>query len=236
MRACTVARDTFSALASAETGVRASARSRATSRWSRSSICAICHIGRAKCQAFRAILSALPAIRCHATAARSCHRQTETSTMRRPHFLMTDPAHYAVSYRINPWMRPDAWIADAGGLKRQAAAGSRALAAALEGLGATVSWVPAATGLPDLVFPANAAVVLDGKAVLARFRKAERCGEEPLFAAAFERLRAEGAVSQIETLPAGCFHEGAGDAHWDRTRRLLWTGYGPRSSRAASDV
>jgi N-dimethylarginine dimethylaminohydrolase len=154
----------------------------------------------------------------------------------RPHFLMTDPAHYAVTYRINPWMRPDAWTADAPALRRAAAAASRALARAIQRLGAEVSWVPPAPGLPDLVFPANAGVALDGKVVAARFRKPERRGEEPLFSAAFERLKAAGLVDEVIALPPGLFHEGAGDAHWDRSRGLLWTGHGPRSSRQAADV
>lgn len=153
----------------------------------------------------------------------------------RPQFLMTDPARYAVTYRINPWMRPDAWSSNAAELTAQAAAASAALAGALTGLGADIRWVPAAPDLPDLVFPANAAVVLDGVALLARFQRTERRGEEPVFAAAFERLRAEGLITRVATLPEGCFHEGAGDAIWDRTRRLFWTGFGQRSCRAASD-
>lgn len=145
-------------------------------------------------------------------------------------FLMTDPAHYAVSYRINPWMRPEAWNEAEATIARAASA---ALAAKLEALGADVAWVPAAAGLPDLVFPANAATVLDGKAVLARFRMPERQGEEARFAEAFESLKARGVIAEVVTLPEGCFHEGAGDAIWDRTRRLLWTGHGPRSSADA---
>ena len=145
-------------------------------------------------------------------------------------FLMTDPAHYAVSYRINPWMQPEAWSEAEGRIARAASA---ALAANLEALGAEVAWVAPAPGLPDLVFPANAAVVLDGTAVLARFRMPERQGEEACFAAAFEGLKADGLINEIVTLPDGCFHEGAGDAIWDRTRRLIWTGHGPRSSAEA---
>ncbi len=33
----------------------------------------------------------------------------------RPLILMTDPTWFDVSYEINPWMRPGAWRADAGG-------------------------------------------------------------------------------------------------------------------------
>ncbi|MBS0409775.1 MAG: amidinotransferase [Proteobacteria bacterium] len=150
----------------------------------------------------------------------------------RPTYLMTDPTHFSVSYRINPWMRPDAWSADEAARARGASA---ALAATLESLGGEIAWVPPAAGLPDLVFPANAAVVLDGKALLARFARPERQGEEARFAEAFEGLRAQGLITDVFTLPEGCFHEGAGDAIWDRSRRLFWTGHGPRSTRAASD-
>ena len=49
-------------------------------------------------------------------------------------------------------------------------------------------------GLPDLVFTANAAVVLDGKALLARFRHPERQGEESIVERAFHRLKAAGFI------------------------------------------
>ena len=47
----------------------------------------------------------------------------------------------------------------------------------------------------------------------------------------FEALRARGVVDQIVEPPVGLFFEGAGDAIWDATRHLIWTGYGQRSSR-----
>ncbi|WP_304166443.1 dimethylarginine dimethylaminohydrolase family protein [Phenylobacterium aquaticum] len=150
-----------------------------------------------------------------------------------PRFLMTDPAWFDVSYSINPWMRPDAWATHR---KTEAIAASAALRRALESCGALVEMVPAVEGLPDLVFPANAAVVLDGRALLARFRHPERQGEEAPFRAAFERLADRGLISEIVELPAGLTHEGAGDGLWDETRQLFWTGHGPRSHRAASDV
>jgi N-dimethylarginine dimethylaminohydrolase len=151
-------------------------------------------------------------------------------------YLMTDPAHYAVSYSINPWMRPDLWEIGAEALGRRARAASRDLASALRGLGAAVDWVAAEPGLPDLVFPANAAVVLDGRALMARFRWPERRGEEPAFRRAFDRLVERGLLKEVVELPEGLFHEGAGDAIWDARRSLVWTGWGPRSDRAASDA
>ena len=150
--------------------------------------------------------------------------------------LMTDPAHFEVRYAINPWMRPDRWLADAAGHRRFARRAWDALRRAIVQAGGAVETAPGAAGWPDMVFPANAAVVLDGKALLARFRHPERQGEEPAFRAAFQALQARGFVREIHHLPAGLLHEGAGDAHWDGHRRLFWTGYGPRSHREARGV
>jgi N-dimethylarginine dimethylaminohydrolase len=145
-------------------------------------------------------------------------------------FLMTDAGHYDVSYQINPWMDPTAWRADPAARRAAAMKGSAQLRAALEAAGAKVETVGAVAGLPDLVFPANAAVVLDGKVLLARFRHPERRGEEPLFRAAFEGLRARGLVEEIRELPDGVLQEGAGDAIWDHQRGFFWVGYGQRST------
>src|SRR3982751_690350 len=96
-------------------------------------------------------------------------------------FLMTDPAHYEVGYEINPWMRPQAWSVDPAGNGRAARRAWRALKAALEAHGGKVTAIGGLLGQPDMVFPANAAVVLDRKALGARFRHAEGQGEEPGF-------------------------------------------------------
>lgn len=151
----------------------------------------------------------------------------------RPTYLMTDPAAFDVSYRINPWMRPDAWSDRSAEAARAASA---ALRAALEAAGGRVETIGAVRGLPDLVFPANAAVVLDGVALMARFRHPERQGEEPVFRAVFQRLKARGLIREIVDLPEGLTHEGAGDAIWDAERRVFWCGHGPRSSRAAVPI
>ncbi|ACG79519.1 amidinotransferase [Phenylobacterium zucineum HLK1] len=151
----------------------------------------------------------------------------------RPLFVMTDPCCFDVSYRINPWMKPETWTAEQ---TAAACAASETLRGALEAEGARVETIGAVKGLPDLVFPANAAVVLDRKVLLARFRYPERQGEEAVFRAVFHRLKARGLVDEIHDLPDGLFHEGAGDAIWDRDRQLFWAGFGPRSSRGALPV
>jgi N-dimethylarginine dimethylaminohydrolase len=148
-----------------------------------------------------------------------------------PHFLMTDPGHYDVHYKINPWMRPDAWNADPATRRAAALHSSMQLRAALEAAGGMVESIGAVPGLPDLVFPANAAIVLDGQVLLARFRHPERQGEEPVFRAAFEALKVCGLVDEIMELPQGVLQEGAGDCIWDESRGLFWVGYGQRSTK-----
>lgn len=152
------------------------------------------------------------------------------------HFLMCRPDHFAVDYVINPWMNPDTWAQQSRVLVDASHREWTALHRALAGLGATIELVPPAPRLPDLVFTANAAVVLDGKAVLARFRHPERRGEEEPFERGFRALQARGIVRSVAALPGNLVLEGAGDCVWDHTRNLYWMGYGPRSDRAAAPV
>jgi lysine-ketoglutarate reductase/saccharopine dehydrogenase-like protein (TIGR00300 family) len=134
-------------------------------------------------------------------------------------FLMCSPDHYDVDYAINPWME--------GNIHRS----SRELAAEqwqrlydiLKGM-AVVDLVPPAKGWPDMVFTANAGLVLGNNVVLSRFFHKERQGEEPYFKAWFE---AQGYT--VFELPKELPFEGAGDALLDREGRWLWAGYGFRS-------
>ncbi len=150
------------------------------------------------------------------------------------HFLMCRPDHFAVDYAINPWMNPQAWAQESKILVDASQREWTALHRALAGLGAAIELVPPAPRLPDLVFTANAAVVLDRKAVLARFRHPERRGEEEPFERGFRSLQARGLLDAVVTLPGDLVLEGAGDCVWDRTRNMFWTGYGPRSDRDAA--
>ncbi len=152
----------------------------------------------------------------------------------RPSIMLVDPAHFDVSYVINPWMKPGDWAADPAGHAADARASFDALRAALEAEGATLEIVPGVAGQPDMVFPANAAVVLDRRALVARFACAERRGEEAPNLAALEGFRARGLLDEVAMVPESCFQEGAGDAIWDRTRQLFWCGYGQRSVQAAT--
>jgi N-dimethylarginine dimethylaminohydrolase len=154
----------------------------------------------------------------------------------RPRFLMCRPRHFAVTYSINPWMDPAAWRESGDVLRATAVQQWHGLFRALGGNGASVELIEPKEGLPDLVFTANSAVVLDGRALLARFRHPQRQGEEPVFAGAFHVLRKRGLISEILTLPPGVTLEGAGDCLWDARRRLFWMGCGFRSGVEARDV
>jgi N-dimethylarginine dimethylaminohydrolase len=145
---------------------------------------------------------------------------------------MCPPRYFAVTYSINPWMDPRSW-AEGGHLHAEAERQWAALHEALTNAGAAVETIEPAADLPDLVFTANAAVVLDRKAVLSRFRHPERRNEEPIFAAACAALAARGLLDEVSALPDGMILEGAGDCIWDPWRRLFWLGCGFRSDIAA---
>jgi N-dimethylarginine dimethylaminohydrolase len=150
-------------------------------------------------------------------------------------FLMCRPEHFAVNYTINPWMDPASWACDERA-HLAAAREWRALYQRLVELDASVEFVPPEPGIPDLVFTANAGVVLNRQVLLARFRHPERRREEPHFEAAFRALQARGLLDSRVKLPGDVVLEGAGDCVFDATRALFWMGYGPRSDAAASHV
>lgn len=153
-----------------------------------------------------------------------------------PRFLMCRPQHFAVTYAINPWMNPKAWAETGGALHAAAERQWADLYETLTARGVAIDLVEPVSGLPDLVFTANAAVVLDRKVLLARFRHSERQGEQPVFAATFHALAARGLIDHVSEMPEGLAHEGAGDCIWDPQRRIFWMGSGFRSDAAAAAV
>ena len=133
-----------------------------------------------------------------------------------PTFLMTDSSHFEVSYKINPWMTPETWRANEAQNRAHARAAQQELATALRQAGARVTIMEGVPGLPDMVFPANAAIVLNGRAMAARFRHHERQGEERHFFSKFMRLEEEGLLQDVARAPKGIWQEGAGDLHLGR--------------------
>ncbi len=150
--------------------------------------------------------------------------------------LMCSPEHFAVDYAINPWMDPADWAQKSKSLGLRARREWQGLRRRILSLGATVEEVPAVAGLPDLVFTANAAVVMDGIALVARFRHPERQREEQHFERDFRKLWARGLLAGVRTMPDDILLEGAGDCVWDQARQMFWMGYGPRSDRDAAAV
>jgi N-dimethylarginine dimethylaminohydrolase len=149
---------------------------------------------------------------------------------------MTDSSHFEVSYKINPWMTPEAWRRDEAHNRAEAREAQQRLAAALRQAGARVTVMEGAAGLPDMVFPANAAVILNKRALVSRFRFHERQGEEAHFLAELKHLEELGALTEIAQTPKGCWLEGAGDCMWDATRQSFWAGFGPRSAFESIDA
>jgi N-dimethylarginine dimethylaminohydrolase len=159
-----------------------------------------------------------------------------TQTQPTARFLMCRPDHFAVAYSINPWMDPKRWARRNEALVAAARRQWENLYCAMQNEGAAIELVPPMPNLPDLVFTANSAVVLDGKALLARFRHPERRAEEPHFEAAFRRLQERGLIDAVHKLPEHLVLEGAGDCVWDPARNLFWMGCGQRSDAAARDA
>ncbi|BAY63771.1 hypothetical protein NIES22_38600 [Calothrix brevissima NIES-22] len=134
-------------------------------------------------------------------------------------FLMCAPDHYDVDYVINPWMEGNIHKSS----RDRAVEQWQKLYHVIKEH-AIVDLVPPEKGWPDMVFTANAGLVLGDNVVLSRFLHKERQGEEPYFQKWFE---ANGYT--VHVLPKDLPFEGAGDALLDREGRWLWAGYGFRS-------
>lgn len=134
-------------------------------------------------------------------------------------FLMCAPDHYDVDYVINPWMEGNIHKSS----RDRAVEQWEKLHHILKEH-AIVDLVTPHKGVPDMVFTANAGLVLGQTVVLSRFLHKERQGEEPYFKQWFE----ENGYT-VHELPKDLPFEGAGDALLDREGRWLWAGYGFRS-------
>lgn len=95
---------------------------------------------------------------------------------------MCRPSYFSVQYAINPWMDPTAPVD-----RELAVRQWEALRQIYRDLGHRVDEIAPVPGLPDMVFAANGATVIDGIALGVEFRDAERADEAPAYAAWFER-------------------------------------------------
>ncbi|GGT12469.1 dimethylargininase [Streptomyces purpureus] len=130
------------------------------------------------------------------------------------HFLMCRPTHFEVSYSINPWMDPTKPMDH-----QLAIAQWERIRDLYVDFGHQVSFIDPVEGLPDMVFSANGATVIDGKVLLAKFRHQERAAEADAYQKWFT------AAGYEHVLAPEYVNEGEGDFLAAGERILAGTGF-----------
>jgi len=129
---------------------------------------------------------------------------------------MCPPTYFSVSYSINPWMDPTQPVDS-----RRAVQQWSVLVAAYRALGHRVDLLDPVPDLPDLVFAANGATVVDGRVLAARFANAQRSGESAVHAA-WHRSRGDHLAAPVAV------NEAEGD--FAVTSGRILAGYGFRTT------
>jgi N-dimethylarginine dimethylaminohydrolase len=129
------------------------------------------------------------------------------------HYLMCRPTYFAVDYAINPWMDPAAPVDVDLAISQWTA-----LVDTYRSLGHTVSFIEPVPGLPDMVFAANGATVVDGAVLGVSFTYAERADEGPAYLDWF-------ASAGFRTQAAKATNEGEGDMLLTKDFLLAGTGF-----------
>ncbi|MEU1144102.1 dimethylargininase [Streptomyces sp. NPDC005863] len=155
-----------------------------------------------------------PAVREEPSLSRN-PRSPRCATPRR--YLMCPPAHFKVTYSINPWMDPAKPVDVPLALAQWEDLRDRYRA-----LGHTVEELTPRPDLPDMVYAANGATVVGGRVLGARFAYRER---EPEAAAHLEWFRAHGFTEIHE--PA---HINEGEGDFAVTASYVLAGRGFRAS------
>lgn len=148
------------------------------------------------------------------------HEFFPVATMRHA-YLMCPPRFYDVNYVINPWMTGNLHATSSARALEQ----WRSLYHALRGI-ADVMLLEPQSGLPDMVFTANAGLEHNGIVILSSFRHIERQPEENFF----RRWFSSRGYTIIE-FPREISFEGEGDALFSNDHSLLWAGYGMRTTK-----
>jgi N-dimethylarginine dimethylaminohydrolase len=138
------------------------------------------------------------------------------------HYLMCRPTYFDVTYSINPWMDPSRPTSPEVGLTQW-----KLLHDTFVTLGHEVESIEPVPGLPDMVFAANGAIVLDGKVLVARFRHQQRIDESSAY---LDWFRQHG---WREVRAAEYINEGEGDFLWTGAEFLAGGGF--RSETGAYD-
>jgi N-dimethylarginine dimethylaminohydrolase len=132
---------------------------------------------------------------------------------------MCRPTHFAVTYKINPWMDPSAPYDTSLAISQWTN-----LRDTYRKLGHQIDEIDPLPGLPDMVFAANGGTVIDGKMYTAQFRHAERADEGPAYRDWCER-------AGFEVHEAKSVNEGEGDLLLAGDYVLAGTGF--RTAHAA---
>ncbi len=134
-------------------------------------------------------------------------------------YVMTAPRFFTVEYVINPWMDTSTPV-DA----RRALDQWEALRQTYADLGHTVELVEPVAGLPDMVYSANGGLIVNGRAVVARFAHAERAAESIAHA---------DWMSRNGFLPAETRHVNEGQGDLLVIGSTILAGFGFRTDRRA---
>ena len=137
----------------------------------------------------------------------------------RDKILMCAPDYFSINYVINPWMTEHIGSSDQKKAKKQWSILKDVISEY-----ADVVTVEPRPGLPDMVFTANAGLVVDQKVIPSHFIPLERRPEEQYFKHWFKKnsFKCFELNEQIK-------FEGAGDCLLDKGGSWLWTGVGFRT-------
>jgi N-dimethylarginine dimethylaminohydrolase len=144
---------------------------------------------------------------------------TTSRTARPRHYAMTAPTFFAVEYAINPWMDTSTVVDTHVALNQW-----ETLRQTYKELGHTVELVEPIAGLPDMVYAANGGLVVNGKAMVARFAYPQRAGESAAYA---EWMTRHGYH------PAETRHVNEGQGDLLVVGSIVLAGYGFRTERQA---
>ncbi len=136
-------------------------------------------------------------------------------------YAMTPPTFFAVEYAINPWMDPSVDVDPHVAMSQW-----EALRRTYKELGHVVEMVEPLEGLPDMVYAANGGLMVNGKAVVARFTHPQRAGEAAAYA---EWMTRRGYEPEQTRYP----NEGQGDLLV--VGSIILAGHGFRTDRRAHD-
>ncbi|HET8864174.1 MAG TPA: arginine deiminase-related protein [Gracilimonas sp.] len=148
--------------------------------------------------------------------------------------LLVKPTYFSVEYVINPHME-----GNIGDVDKLAAQNEwEHLKAAYEELGLYVHVEQGQRGYPDMVFCANQSlpnITKDGKkeVIMSVMHSDQRKDEVPFIQKVYEDSSYD--IVHLDHSRFSDF-EGMGDALWHYKKRLIWGGYGYRSSKEVYDV